>query len=125
MKSGATSLRVRFQSANDSGLTCSGDTRSIDVSSLCPEDRFRLNKKHQKFNYFGVPAENGSPLAVVLELPELSLCSADELKVKARSQTEKYKRGKTSMTFLVIGAWVAKQGALKLQKTWHVRLPIF
>ena len=111
---------MRFQCATDPGSTCSGETRSIPISNVCPEDRFRLNKKHQKFNYFGLPNINGSPLAVMMELPDFTLCSADELKVKARSAAEKYKRGKSTISFLVIGAWVAKQCILKLQKTWHV-----
>ena len=108
---------MQFQSSTDVGAVCSGEKRLVPISRLCPEDRFRLSKKHPKFNYFGLPSRGS--LAAVIDMPELTLCAADEVKVKARSPSDQYKKGNSSISFLVIGAYVAKKNQLT-GPTWHV-----
>ena len=110
-------VQVRFES---------GEAREAQVSNLVPEDRWRLHKHSTRtlYEYFGCPTQNGSPLAVTTVIRGgLTLCSTDELRVVAQGSTEKYKKGKASLHFLVVGSYIAKKNLVG--PTWHVRLYSF
>ena len=119
ISSGADSLLVRFQSPRDAPGHCTGDTKRVPLSTLMPEDRFELEgAKTDSFRWYGAPAIKGSALAVCTVTPEQTFCSGAEVKIKAAHSVDKYKRGKSTLSFMVVGSYVSKKNPG--HPTYHV-----
>ena len=119
LKSGCDTLLVRFQAPRDPPGYCTGDSKRVPLLTLIPEDRFELSSaKNDSFRWFGAPAIKGSALAVCTVTPEQTFCSGAEVRIKAAENADKYKRGKSTLSFMVVGSYVSKKNPGN--PTYHV-----